>query len=244
MRPWQSIAGALRRIGASGLVPESLATPGDDMLAVGDVPHEWLFSRVDLPPAPPTTQGVPPMPSSPLTRGQATVRGLLAAALGTTLMVWPGITIGTVVALFAIFAFADAVLSTVQVFRSGESPGERMLLGIRALIEVGAGIAVIAYPGITAAIMTVIVGIYAVTAGGLELAVVGRLAQAGVKPNGWAIAGGVLAVMTGVALVVWPGIGAVTLAIVFGAYLAVAGVVLLIQAAVTPRGATVVPSHA
>ena len=184
------------------------------------------------------------MLSTPQTRGQATVRGLLAAALGTTLMVWPGITIGTVVALFAIFVFADAVLSTVQVFRSGESPGERTLLAIRALIEVGAGIAVIAYPGITAAIMTVIVGIYAITAGGLELAVVGRLAQAGVKRNGWAIAGGVLAVMTGVALVVWPGIGAVTLAIVFGAYLAVAGVVLLIQAAVTPRGATVVPSHA
>jgi uncharacterized membrane protein HdeD (DUF308 family) len=184
------------------------------------------------------------MLSSPLTRGQAALRGLLATALGTTLMVWPGITIGTVVALFAIFVFANAVLSTVQIFRSGESPGERMLLGIRALIEVGAGIAVIAYPGITAAIMTVIVGIYAITAGGLELAVVGRLAQAGVKRNGWAIAGGVLAVMTGVALVVWPGIGAVTLAIVFGAYLALAGVVLLIQAAVTPRGATVVPSHA
>jgi uncharacterized membrane protein HdeD (DUF308 family) len=184
------------------------------------------------------------MLSSPLTRGQATLRGLLAVALGTTFMVWPGITIGTVVALFAVFVFADAVLTTVQVFRSGESGGERVLLGLRALIEVGAGVAAIAYPGITAAIMTVIAGIYAITAGGLELAVVGRFAQAGFKRNGWAIAGGVLAVMTGVALVVWPGIGAVTLAIVFGAYLAVAGAVLLVEAAVTPRGATVAPSHA
>jgi UDP:flavonoid glycosyltransferase YjiC (YdhE family) len=40
------VTGALRRIGARGLVPESLATPGDDMLAIGDVPHEWLFPRV------------------------------------------------------------------------------------------------------------------------------------------------------------------------------------------------------
>jgi uncharacterized membrane protein HdeD (DUF308 family) len=53
---------------------------------------------------------------------------------------------------------------------------------------------------------------------------------------GWEIAGGLLSVMTGIALVVWPGIGAVTLAIVFGAYLAVLGVVLLLSAAVTPRG--------
>ena len=42
--------------------------------------------------------------------------------------------------------------------------------------------------------------------------------------------------MTGVTLVVWPGIGAVTLAIVFGIYLAVYGVLLLVAAAMTPRG--------
>jgi len=53
-----------------------------------------------------------------------------------------------------------------------------------------------------------------------------------------------LAVLAGIALVVWPGIGAVTLAVVFGAYLAVAGVMLMIEAARTPSGATVVPSRA
>jgi len=173
---------------------------------------------------------------APLSRGDAAVRGLIAAALGTVLMVWPGITIGTIVVLFAVYALVDAGVNVVRAFRHGVSGGDRALLLIRATIEViAAGIA-IAYPGVTASIMTVIVGIYAITIGGLELAVVGRLSQAGAKGMGWEITGGLLSVMTGIALVIWPSIGAVTLAIVFGAYLVALGLVLLISAAVTPRG--------
>ena len=175
----------------------------------------------------------------PLSRSQAALRGLLAVVLGGVLMAWPGITLGTVIALFAIFVFADAVVSAIGAFRDGQSAGDRVLLGIRAAIEVAAGIAAIAYPAATAAVMTVVIGIYAITVGGLELAASGRLAKAGVPGTGWLIVSGLLAVVTGIALVVWPGIGAVTLALVFGAYLAIAGFVLLISAAVTPRGETV-----
>ena len=56
--------------------------------------------------------------------------------------------------------------------------------------------------------MTVVIGIYLITVSGVELAAVGRLRQAGLSGLGWELTGGVLGVMTGVALVVWPGIGA------------------------------------
>ena len=172
---------------------------------------------------------------APLSRGDAAVRGLIAAALGTVLMVWPGITIGTVVVLFAVYALVDAGVNIVRAFRHGVSGGDRALLLIRAGIEViAAGIALV-YPGVTASIMTVIVGIYAITIGGLELAVVGRLREAGARGMGWQITAGVLGVMTGIALVVWPGIGAVTLAVVFGIYLTAFGAVLLLSAAAGPR---------
>jgi uncharacterized membrane protein HdeD (DUF308 family) len=175
----------------------------------------------------------------PLSRGRAAVRGLLAVALGGVLMAWPGITIGTVVALFAIFVFADAIVSAVGAFRSGEPTGDRVLLAVRAVIEVAAGIAAIAYPDITAGAMTVIAGIYAITVGGLEMAVAGRLSRIGAGGTGWMIAGGLLTLVAGIALVIWPGIGAVTLALLFGAYLVVAGVVLVASAVVTPRGEAV-----
>lgn len=168
-------------------------------------------------------------------RGQMAVRGLLAATLGVVLMAWPGITIGTVVALFAIYLIVDAVTIGARAFTQGLSGGDRALLGLRAVIELIAAGVTIGYPDATAAVMTVVIGLYAISIGGLELAVAGRLKQLGVDGAGWDILSGVLAVMTGVALVVWPSIGAVTLAIVFGAYLTVWGALALVRAAVRPR---------
>jgi uncharacterized membrane protein HdeD (DUF308 family) len=180
---------------------------------------------------------------SPVSRGHAAFRGFVAAALGIALIAWPAITIGTVVVLFAAYALVDAGTVAVRAFGHGVSGGDRALLLLRSGIEVVAAIVAVAYPGVTASIMTVILGIYAITVNGLDLAVIGKLSRLGAKGLGWEIATGVLGVMTGVALVVWPGIGAVTLAIVFGAYLTFAGGAMLISAAVTPRG-ELVPSRA
>jgi uncharacterized membrane protein HdeD (DUF308 family) len=165
----------------------------------------------------------------PMSRGEAAVRGLLAAALGTVLIVWPGITIGTVVVLFAIYAFTDAVVFVTRLFRADRTTSERVLLGLRATIEVVAGIAAIAYPDITAGAMTVLVGLFAIAVGVNEIAGSSKLRVSGA---GWLVASGLLSILAGLALVVWPGIGAVTLAIVFGTYLAANGVLLLIAAAV------------
>src|SRR6478672_8986354 len=104
--------------------------------------------------------------STSLSRGHAATRGVLAGLAGVALMAWPAITIGTVAILFAVYLFADACVSVAGVFRAGESGGERALLGLRAVIEFGAGIAALVYPGMTAAIMTVIAGIYLITACG------------------------------------------------------------------------------
>src|SRR5689334_10946182 len=114
---------------------------------------------------------------SSLTRGHAAARGVLAGIAGIALMAWPAITIGTVAVLFALYLFADACVSVAGIFRSAESGGERALLGLRALVEAGAGVAALVYPGMTAAIMTVIAGIYLITACGLQLAVVGRVSR-------------------------------------------------------------------
>jgi uncharacterized membrane protein HdeD (DUF308 family) len=179
-----------------------------------------------------------------MSRGEATVRGLLAVVLGAVLVAWPAITIGTVTALFAIFAFADAVLSGIELFRSGKSTGDRVQLGLRAVIELIAGGVALAYPGVTVSIMTVILGVFAVAFGVNELVASRRLSRLGLNGTGWTVVSGVLSVMTGVALVVWPGLGAVTLAVIFGLYLAILGLTLLVSAAITPRGQRVVTTEA
>jgi uncharacterized membrane protein HdeD (DUF308 family) len=135
--------------------------------------------------------------------------------------------------LFAIYVFADAVASITRLFSGGRPTGDRVLLGLRAVIELSAGVVAIAYPGATAGVMTVVIGLYAIAVGVNEIAGSSKLSKLGASGTGWLVASGSLSILTGAALVVWPGIGAVTLAIVFGAYLAATGVLLLISAAVS-----------
>ena len=171
----------------------------------------------------------------PRSRGHAAARGVLAAVLGGVLMLWPGITIGTVVVLLAIYAFADEIASGAGAFASGRTAGDRVLLGLRALVETGAAVAAIAYPAPTAEVMTVILGLYAVAVGVTELTGSGLLARVGAGGTGWVVVGGILSIVAGGLLIGWPGVGAVTLAILFGAYLLAYGATLLVSAVATGR---------
>jgi uncharacterized membrane protein HdeD (DUF308 family) len=77
-----------------------------------------------------------------------------------------------------------------------------------------------------------------IVAGVVEISGSRTVSRLGTGGAGWLVAGGLLSIVACVVLVVWPGIGAVTLAIVFGAYLAVYGGVLLVSAGLAPRAPT------
>jgi len=168
-----------------------------------------------------------------ISRGHAAFRGLVAIALGIACVIWPGITIGVVVALFAIYCFVDAGTEVVRLFAADESSGQRVLMVAMAVIDIGAGVVAVAYPGITAGALVIIIGIWAIFAGFAEMAGAWSLSLSG---SGWLALGGVLSVAAGVLLIVWPGIGAYSMALVFGIYLMVYGVTLLGSAIATPAG--------
>lgn len=172
----------------------------------------------------------------PISRGHAARRGLLAAVLGIACLVWPGITIGVAVALFAIYCFADAITQVVRLFSADDSTSQRALMILLGLLDVAAGVVAIAYPGITAGALVIVIGIWAIIGGSGELAAAWSLRGSG---SGWFTVGGLLSIIAGVLLLAWPGIGAVSLAIVFGAYLLAYGIAMLAAAAVAPSGGEV-----
>jgi uncharacterized membrane protein HdeD (DUF308 family) len=175
--------------------------------------------------------------SPPLSRGHAALRGALALVLGVVFLLWPGITIATAVVLFAIYCFMDAFAALGRLFSADRTAGDRVLMILRTIVDVAAAIVAIAYPGPTAEALTLIIGIYVIIAGVIEISGSRALSRLGTGGAGWLVAGGLLSIVAGVLLVIWPDIGAVTLAIVFGAYLAVYGGVLLLSAATAPKGA-------
>jgi uncharacterized membrane protein HdeD (DUF308 family) len=174
--------------------------------------------------------------SRPLSRGHAALRGALALVLGVVFLAWPGITIATAVVLFAIYCFMDASAALARLFSAGRTAGDRVLMILRTVIDVAAAIIAIAYPGPTAEVLTLVIGFYVIVAGVVEISGSRTLSRLGTGGTGWLVAGGLLSIVAGVLLVVWPNIGAVTLAIVFGAYLAVYGAVLLVSAGFAPKG--------
>ena len=179
--------------------------------------------------------------AQPLSRGRAALRGILATVLGVLCLAWPGISIGVAVALFAIYCFADAITQIGNLFRSRETVSHRMLAILLGLIDVAAGIVAIAYPGITAGALVIVIGAWAIVGGVTQLGTAWQARGAG---SGWLTFNGVLSVIAGVLLIVWPDIGAVTLALVFGIYLMLYGVALLASASVTPRGGDVADAFA
>jgi uncharacterized membrane protein HdeD (DUF308 family) len=172
---------------------------------------------------------------APISRSRAAWRGLLAAGLGLAALVWPGITVGVAVVLFAIYCFADAITRLMSLFQSDRSGAQRVITILAGVLDVAAGTVAVAYPGITAAALVVVIGIWAILGGTAELAG----AWSGMPGAGWLTVGGALSIAAGILLIAWPGIGAFTLAIVFGAYLFAYGFTLLISAGLTLRGAEV-----
>jgi uncharacterized membrane protein HdeD (DUF308 family) len=165
-----------------------------------------------------------------LSRGQAALRGGLALILGVVFVVWPGITIGTAVVLFAIYCVVDAGVQFANVFGHGESGVQRVLRLLLALLDLAAAAVAIIYPGPTAGVLVLVIGVWAIVGGFAELFGAFSLS------SGWLGLTGVLSIAAGVLLIAWPGIGAVSLAIVVGAYLAVYGIVLLASAATASSG--------
>lgn len=176
---------------------------------------------------------------SSLTRKDAALRGVLALALGLVFVIWPGVSIGTAVALFAIFCFVDAAVALTGLFSSGRSAGDGILKVLRTVVDVAAAVVAIAYPGPTAEVLTVIIGVYAIVVGALELSASGGPLAKAAGSSGLLLLTGLLSIIAGGLLIIWPNIGVVTLAVVFGVYLAAYGVLLLASAAMAPKDGTV-----
>ena len=144
------------------------------------------------------------------------VRGILALAVGIIALAWPQVTVLALVILFAIYAFIAAGLQAMQAFSSGKAGPVigHLLLG---LVDIAAGVIALAWPGPTALVLVLIVGIWAIIAGLVEIAAAFQAGQqAGTRAM--YILGGLITIAFGVVLCARPGLGAITLALLFGLF--------------------------
>ena len=155
------------------------------------------------------------------------VRGVLALAVGIIALAWPAVTVLALVIMFAVYAFMSSGLEAMRAF-SGAKAGPvigHLLLG---LVDLAAGVIAMVWPGPTALVLVLIVGIWAIIGGIAEIAA----AFAAGEPAGTRalfILGGLVSAAFGVVLCARPGVGAITLALLFGLFNLIYGVSALTQ---------------
>jgi uncharacterized membrane protein HdeD (DUF308 family) len=154
-------------------------------------------------------------------------RGILAVIIGIVALAWPGVTVLALVIVFAVYAFIAAGLQAARAFSSAKAGPVtgHLLLG---LADLAAGVVALAWPGPTALVLVLIVGVWAITAGIFEIAAAFQHGEpAGTRVT--FILAGLATIAFGVLLCARPGIGAVTLALLFGLFNLIAGTWMLAQ---------------
>ena len=148
--------------------------------------------------------------------------GVLAIIVGIIALAWPGVTVLALVILFAVDAFTGAGLQLARAFSSrtaGPVFGHLLL----ALAGLAAGVVALVWPGPTALVLVLVVGIWAFIGGCFEIvAAFGSGETAGTRAL--FILGGLVSIAFGVVLFARPNVGAVTLALLFGLFSLIYGV--------------------
>jgi uncharacterized membrane protein HdeD (DUF308 family) len=148
--------------------------------------------------------------------------GVLAIIVGIIALAWPGVTVLALVILFAVYAFIDAGLQVARAFSSGGAGPVfgHLLLG---LVDLAAGIVALVWPGPTALVLVLVVGIWAFVGGCFEI-FAGFQSGETAGTRALFILGGLVSIAFGVVLFARPNVGAVTLALLFGLFSLIYGV--------------------
>jgi uncharacterized membrane protein HdeD (DUF308 family) len=157
------------------------------------------------------------------------LRGMAAIMFGLLALIWPGITLLTLIYLFGAYALANGILSfavALKARRGRHHSGSLIFGGIISIVT-----ALIAFflPGITALGLVLLIAAFAFVNGISEIAAAIRLRK--VITNEWLLVlTGILSLIFGIILSVMPGAGALALVLWIGAWMIVIGILLLILA--------------
>lgn len=153
------------------------------------------------------------------------LRGVVGIIFGIAAFVVPGITLLTLVLLFAAYLLADGVLAIVAAVRAAREHQRWWPFAIEGIANIVAGIIAAAWPQLTALALMYLVAIWAIFTG--IVALFGGF-QLGLGAPRWLLwLSGALSIILGIFMITQPVLGVLALVWWIGAYALAFGVVLL-----------------
>jgi len=160
------------------------------------------------------------------------VRGIAAIIFGLFALFVPGMTVGFLVLLFAVYAFVDGVFAIAASINRTDHRGNWSGMLIRGIVGILASIAALTLPGMTALILLYLIAAWAVVTGIIEIAAAIHLRRV-IRREWMLVLSGIISVLFGLILMAFPGEGILAVvwligiyAIAFGALMVGLGVAL------------------
>jgi uncharacterized membrane protein HdeD (DUF308 family) len=153
------------------------------------------------------------------------LRGLAAVVFGILAFVWPDVTITVLVLFFGAYALWDGVFALIGAYRTQSD--RRWPLVLEGLFGVAAGLFTFFWPGAATLVLLFIIGAWAVLTGIFEIITAVRLREE-IEGEWLMLISGVLSVLFGLALFIWPAAGALALTWLIASYAILFGILLIV----------------
>ena len=156
--------------------------------------------------------------------GLVVVMGVLSIVLGLLAMFYPGATIVTVGIFFAAWLFVSGIFSLIGSFTRDGDTGSRVLTAIIGVLSIIVGWALLRSPFQSVEVFIFVLGIFWLVQGIMTFVA----AFAHKEGRNWRLFSGILGIIAGVIILVYPISSAVTLALIGGIWLVILGVTQIV----------------
>lgn len=158
------------------------------------------------------------------------LRGVLAILFGISAFAWPGLTLVTLVMLFAAYAFVDGVFELVHAISHRREIEHWGLLLIEGLLGIAFGVLAFQAPELTTAIGGVIVALYiaawAIATGAMRITMAVRLRKE--IEGEWLLGlSGAISILFGIYIMCRPAVGAMAMLYFVAVWAIIAGFLLI-----------------
>jgi uncharacterized membrane protein HdeD (DUF308 family) len=152
--------------------------------------------------------------------------GVIAFLFAFLALVWPGLTLLSLVALFAAYTLLGGVAWVSGAIRHRRTDEDWWLILMLGLVSIGAGVIAVVHPALTALALVLLMGAYALLIGILEIVVAIRLRKV-IRGEWLMILTGLVSIVFGILVFLSPGAGALALVWLVSLHAALTGALLL-----------------
>ncbi|HEX6656038.1 MAG TPA: HdeD family acid-resistance protein [Candidatus Limnocylindria bacterium] len=155
------------------------------------------------------------------------VRGILGIVFGVVLILFPTIGLVAVVALFAAWAIIGGVTALIGAWQSRGAHRDWWVTLLEGVAGIVAGLVAILLPGVAALGLLFVIAFWAIVTGVLQIWFAIRMRDQ-IHGELWLALSGVIAVLFGILLVIFPGGGILSVLLLAGLFSIVFGVAMAV----------------